>query len=160
MPPKGNIQERRREMIRNILLKSDPPIEGQKELLERLKEKGIRATQSSVSRDLNEMGVMWIPGRYELPNWFDEDEPFRQTKGLIVRIVKVETTLLMINTQPGAGGFVAEAIEASRWQYVLSVMSGYSSVLVATENEIFRDVVTHMMESYLREKVGEEKEKS
>jgi len=151
MPPKREIQERRREAIRNILMTSDPPIQDQKELLARLKEMGIYATQSNVSRDLSEMGVLRITGHYELPSWFDEDSPFRRTKGLVVKMLKVEQTQLLLTTQPGAGGFVAEALEATRLQDVLATHAGYSSVLVFTENIVFRDVVWQHLSYYLTE---------
>jgi transcriptional regulator of arginine metabolism len=157
MPSKREMQERRREAIRNILMTSDPPIEDQKELLKRLKEVGIPATQSSVSRDLNEMGVLWIAGHYELPSWFDEDSPFRRTKGLVLKLAKIEQTMLLLVTQPGAGGFVAEALEATQLEDVLGTVAGYSSVLVFTENVFFRDLVGHRLNDYLSED-GEKKE--
>jgi transcriptional regulator of arginine metabolism len=159
MPSKNEIQERRRETIRNILMTSDPPVEDQNELLARLKEMGIPATQSSVSRDLNEMGVLRIRGHYELPSWFDEDSPFRRTKGLVLKMLKSEQTQLLLVTQPGAGGFVAEALEATHLEDVLATHAGYSSVLIFTENTIFRDVVWHHLNSYLTED-GKEKKRN
>jgi transcriptional regulator of arginine metabolism len=151
MPSKREIQDRRREAIRNILIDRESPVEDQKELLKRLKKLGIPATQSSVSRDLREMGVLRITGHYELPSWFDEDSPFRRTKGLVLKMLKVEQTQLLLVTQPGAGGFVAEALEATHLEDVLATHAGYSSVLVFTENTIFRDVVWHHLNSYLSE---------
>ena len=157
MPSKREMQDRRREAIRNILMTSDPPIEDQKELLARLKEMGIPATQSSLSRDLNEMGALRITGHYQLPSWFDEDSPFRRAKGLVLKMLKVEQTQLLLTTQPGAGGFVAEVLEATQLEDVVATLPGYSSVLVFSENTIFRDVVWHHLNSYLTED-GEGKE--
>ncbi len=129
------MQDRRREAIRNILMTSDPPIEGQK--------MGIPATQSSLSRDLNEMGVLRITGHFQLPSWFDEDSPFRRAKGLVLKMLKIEQTQLLLVTQPGAGGFVAEVLEATQLEDVVATLPGYSSVLVFSGNTIFRDVVWH-----------------
>jgi transcriptional regulator of arginine metabolism len=158
MPSKREIQDRRREAIRKILMNSDPPIEDQKELLARLKEMGIPATQSSLSRDLIEMGVLRITGHYQLPSWFDEESPFQRAKGLVLKMLKVEQTQLLLVTQPGAGGFVAEALEATHLEDVLATHAGYSSVLVFSGNVIFRDVVWHHLNYYLSEE-GEGKEK-
>jgi transcriptional regulator of arginine metabolism len=157
MPPKREDQERRRKAIREILMDRESPIEEQKELLQRLKQMGIPATQSSVSRDLREMGVLWVTGHYTLPSWFDEESPFRRTKGLVLKMMKVEQTQLVLVTQPGAAGFVAEALEATQLEDVVATLAGYNSVLVFTENPIFRDVVWHHLNSYLSED-GEEKE--
>ena len=159
MPSKHELQERRREAIRNILMTSDPPIEDQKELLARLEEMGIPATQSSVSRDLREMGVLWVAGHYELPSWFDEDSPFLRTKGLVLKMMKVEQTQVLLVTQPGAAGFVAEALQATQLQDVVATLAGYNSVLVFSENVIFRDVVWHHLNYYLSEE-GEKKERT
>jgi transcriptional regulator of arginine metabolism len=158
MPSKREMQERRREAIRNILMTSDPPIEDQNELLARLKEMGFSATQSSVSRDLNEMGVLRITGHYELPSWFDEDAPFLRARGMVLKMLKVEQTQLLLVTQPGAGGFVAEVLEATQLEDVLATHAGYSSVLVFSENTFFRNVVWHHLNSYLSEKSEEKKQ--
>ena len=157
MPPKREIQERRREAIRNILTTNEPPIEDQKELMKRLKEMGIPVTQSSVSRDLKELGVMRIAGHYEIPSWFDEESPFLRARGLVLKMLKVEQTQLLLVTQPGAGGFVAELLEATQLEDVLAIHAGYSSVLVFSGNTIFRDVVWHHLTYYLGPE-GEEEE--
>ena len=149
MPSKREVQARRREAIRNILLTNEPPIEEQKELLKRLKEMGIPATQSSVSRDLREMGVVRVAGHYEIPSWFDEESPFRRAKDLVVKIATAGPYQTVIVTQPGAGGFVAEAVEASQWEDVVATVAGYSSVLILTENKFFQDVVWHHLKHYL-----------
>jgi len=157
MPSKREIQERRRDALRTILLTSDPPIEEQKELLERLKEMGISATQSSISRDLKEMGVVWVTGHYAIPAWFDEDAPFRRAKGLVSKIVTAGPHQILVVTLPGVGGFVAEAIEASNWEDVVGTIAGYSSVLVLTQNVIFQGVVWRHLSYYLSEE-GKEQE--
>jgi transcriptional regulator of arginine metabolism len=157
MPSKREMQDRRRDAIRNVLMTSDPPIEDQKELLARLKKLGIPATQSSLSRDLNEMGVLRVTGHYQLPSWFDEDAPFRRAKVLVLKMLKVEQTQLLLTTQPGAGGFVAEVLEATQLEDVVATLHGYSSVLVFSENTIFRDVVWHHLNSYLTEDREEKK---
>ena len=58
MSSNREIQERRREAVRAILVAGEPPIGDQKELVELLKSKGIPATQPSVSRDLRDLGAV------------------------------------------------------------------------------------------------------
>ena len=57
--------EQRREAIRQLLLKT--PAETQGSLVAILSSKGFEATQSSVSRDLRELGAIKTPAGYELP---------------------------------------------------------------------------------------------
>jgi len=87
----------------------------------------------------------------------DPHSPFRRTKGLVLKMLKVEQTQLLLVTQPGAGGFVAEVLEATQLEDVVATLPGYSSMLVFSENTIFRDVVWHHPNSYLTED-GEGKE--
>jgi arginine repressor len=74
-------------------------------------------------------------------------------------MLKSEQTQLVLVTQPGAGGFVAEVLEATHLEDVLATLAGYSSVPIFTENTIFRDIVWHHLNSYLTED-GEEKKRS
>ncbi|HEV8581505.1 MAG TPA: hypothetical protein VGX68_20765 [Thermoanaerobaculia bacterium] len=157
MPSKREIQERRREEILNILRSVEFPIAEQSEIVELLRARGIPATQSSVSRDLRELGVARIGGRYEAPEWIDEEAPIRKAQGLVLKIATAGAHQILLVTQPGAGGFVAEALEASRWEDIIGTVAGYASVLVLTENRIFQEVAFHRLNYYLKPEPKEEK---
>lgn len=94
---------------------------------------------------------MRVTGHYEIPSWFDEESPFRRAKGLVLKIVTAGPHQTLIVTQPGAGGLVAELLEASQWEDVLGTVAGYSSVLVLTHNKVFQDVIWHHLNYYLGE---------
>ena len=59
---------RRQEALLEILM-DRRNIGSQTELQELLRERGIEATQSSVSRDLKDLGIKRVKGRYVLPPW-------------------------------------------------------------------------------------------
>jgi len=160
MPTNREIQERRREAIRDILAANDPPIAEQKELVELLKSRGIPATQSSVSRDLRELGAERVRGQYEIPSWLDEESPFRKVKGPIMKIARVGDHQTLLVTQPGAGAFVGEALEASSWEDIIGTVAGYSSVLILTDHKFFQDLVWHRLKYFLGEGHGEEEQES
>ena len=55
----------RLELIKKIVLENE--IETQKELVKLLKNEGLQATQATISRDINEVGIIKVPasnGRY------------------------------------------------------------------------------------------------
>jgi transcriptional regulator of arginine metabolism len=149
MPSKYEVQERRRKAIRNILKANELPVAEQKDLVKLLQKRGIPATQSSVSRDLKELGAMRISGRYEIPDWIDDESPIKKAKGLVMKMATAGVHQVLLVTQPGAGGFVAEALEASQWEDVIGTVAGYGSVLVLTENKFFQDLVWHRLNYYL-----------
>ena len=65
MPSSREVQEKRRMGIMKIL-KGDEPVSQQKEIVQKLLEMGIPATQSSVSRDLAELGALRIHDQWML----------------------------------------------------------------------------------------------
>jgi transcriptional regulator of arginine metabolism len=158
VPSSRKVQERRREAIRAILMAEEPPIADQGELVKVLKERGIAATQSSVSRDLRELGAVRWDGRYQILDLLQAgaESPIRKVKGAVLRMVTIDPLQILLTTQPGAGAFVGEALEACGWEYIVGTVAGYSSVLIFTGNKIFHDVTWDLLNHYLG---GEEEEK-
>ncbi|HXO41533.1 MAG TPA: hypothetical protein VN999_08805, partial [Thermoanaerobaculia bacterium] len=62
MPTDRELREARQRAIRALLARS--PVANQAELVAELRRQGIAATQSSVSRDLRDLGVARVGGRY------------------------------------------------------------------------------------------------
>jgi transcriptional regulator of arginine metabolism len=52
----------RHAQIAAILARADPPVRSQEELAERLAQRGIRVTQTTLSRDLEELGAVRLRG--------------------------------------------------------------------------------------------------
>jgi transcriptional regulator of arginine metabolism len=147
-----NKQERelRREAVRRLLLdKKATGLRDQKALIGILEAMGIKATQASVSRDLHELGAAWVDGHYELPDWDDGDgaDALQKVVGQIV-VAKPADQLILIVTRPGAGGVVAEAIEACLGDEIVGTVAGYSSVLILIEHKFFRDLVFSQLKDY------------
>ena len=74
MPSSREIRDQRRAAILEIL-QGDQPVSQQKEIVQRLQAQGIAATQSSVSRDLAELGAVRVGDEWRLPDW-SADSPF------------------------------------------------------------------------------------
>jgi transcriptional regulator of arginine metabolism len=150
MPSDRKSQELRREAIREIL-KGDDTVEDQKGLVELLRERGIAATQSSISRDLQELGAVRVKGHYEIPSWAEEDEeeaPFRRVLGFIRRVKPAGPFQTLLLTDPGAAGLVAQAIDESEWEDIVGTLAGDNSVLVLTENSFFQRMLFDRIKYY------------
>lgn len=147
-------QERRREAIRNLLLSQKFPLEDLKAVVEMLKVMGIPASQASVSRDLRELGAVRVKGYYKIPSWEEEElereSPFRKVIVHIDSIVGVGPYQTLINTHPGFGPAVAEAIRASKWDEIAGVVGDNVSVLVLTHAKILQQLLFDRLK-YLRE---------
>ena len=157
MPSDRKSQEVRREAIREILM-VDRTVEDQKGLVERLRERGIPATQSSISRDLQDLGAVRVKGHYEIPSWAEEDEeasPFRRVLGFIRRVKPAGPYQTLIVTDPGAASVVAHAIDASEWGDIVGTLAGDNAVLILTENSFFQRLLFDRIKWYMGDEYDE-----
>ncbi len=132
--PNGN-HELRRDAIRQLLLKR--PAETQGSLVAALRAAGYVATQSSVSRDLRELGAIKTTAGYELPTSRQtDDDQFAAVAGLLRTIQPAGPNLLVVKTAIGAAQRVALAFDRCSWPEVIGNIGGDDTVFVATESGI------------------------
>src|SRR5882757_8708431 len=117
MPIDPENREARQQMILAIL--DAQRVTSQGYLVERLRERGVAATQSSVSRDLRDLGVGWFGGRYARPAEREEHDP--HDPGVVeiapfLRGVKAAGPhLAVVFTMSGAAQAVGLAIDRAGW---------------------------------------------
>jgi transcriptional regulator of arginine metabolism len=134
MPSDLEIRERRREAILEIVMGKDP-VRTQAQMVQRLKEKGIAATQSSISRDLHDLGITRVKGRYVLEkveNVLEVD--FRRVVGFIHSVKAAGPFTVVVVTHPGAARVVGLAIDQAMWPEVVGTVSGEDTIFIATES--------------------------
>lgn len=125
--------EERREAIRQLLLQG--PVETQGELVAELSSAGFVATQSSVSRDLRELGAIKTNAGYELrAGSQDDDDQIAAVAELLRAIRPAGPNLLVVHTAIGAAQRVALAFDRSNWPEVVGNIGGDDTVFVATES--------------------------
>jgi transcriptional regulator of arginine metabolism len=153
MPADREGQERRKEAIREILMAEDQRVEEQKDLVEKLRERGIQATQSSVSRDLRDLGAVRSKGYYTIPSWSEEEEeqesPFRRVVDFILEVKPAGPYQTLLITEPGAAGVVAQAIDAAEWEDIVGTLAGDNSVLILTEHVFFQKLLFARLKYYM-----------
>lgn len=133
MPTDLDIRDRRREAIQQVVRENR--VMSQEHLLILLRRKGITATQPSISRDLQELGIRRVNGIYvqeELQTL--DDTEFRRVAGFIRRADRMGPHMTLVKTQPGAAKVVAVAIDAAQWPEVGGTVAGEDTVLVAASN--------------------------
>lgn len=122
----------RREVIRQIL--RGEKIGDQDELLLRLTQRGIRVTQSSVSRDLTAMGIVKVAGHYRMDEKLDQEEvALLGLAGVVRKSQAAGPHLLVVHTPPGQASAVASAIDSARWPEVLGTVAGDDTIFIATD---------------------------
>jgi transcriptional regulator of arginine metabolism len=105
----------------------------QSELVAMLRKHGYVATQSSVSRDLRELGVAKLGDRYVLPEaGAPVKEDFATLRQFVRSLQTAGTNLTVLKTTVGAAQSVAVAIDTARWSEVVGTISGDDTIFIAT----------------------------
>lgn len=130
MPSPNESREDRREALRDLLLERPQP--NQRRLVDALRRRGIAATQSSVSRDLKELGAIKTADGYALPDADSDDGDFDTVAPLLRHRAQAGPHLLVIRTAIGAAQRVALSLDRSGWSGVVGTVAGDDTVFVAT----------------------------
>lgn len=131
MPTPAQTQNERRDAIRRML--QSRPAATQQELLDALTAQGFHATQSSVSRDLKNLGAIKTGAGYVLAirDSKHEDE-IAKVADLLRGLQAAGPNLLVIKTAIGAAQRVALALDRSDWPEIVGNVGGDDTVFVAT----------------------------
>ena len=133
MPPTSQEQVQRRAAIRELLTQG--PAATQAWLVRALEDLGFGATQSSVSRDLRELGAIKTAAGYELPTEQEgDDDQVLAVASLLRSVQPAGSNLLVIHTGVGAAQRVAVALDRSGWPGMVGTIAGDDTIFVATES--------------------------
>jgi transcriptional regulator of arginine metabolism len=115
----------RHKIILDVI--SDRPITRQDELAELLRDNGFSVTQASISRDLDELGVIKVDGRYarlELP--VAEASPFG-----VSGIEEAGDNLIVVRCSSGLASAAAVRIDGSKIDEILGTIAGDDTIFIA-----------------------------
>jgi transcriptional regulator of arginine metabolism len=141
--------ERRAAILR---LLREGEVRGQTELARLLKRSGFAVTQSSVSRDLRDLGVLKAAGRYLPPpaESINANGDFHALSQFVRESKVAGGTLVVIKTTIGAAGSVAVAIDKAEWPEVVGTISGDDTIFVATNNEQAQQRLLNRLREHFR----------
>ncbi|MDJ0926146.1 MAG: arginine repressor [Gammaproteobacteria bacterium] len=146
MPITRENRERRQRAIREIL--QDQPVGRQSELVALLEQQGIPATQSSVSRDLRELGIAKLGEAYA-PALTTQPADNPPPPADFVRSVRnAGANLMVIRTAIGAASRVAVYLDRSGWPEIVGTISGDDTVFIATESGAAQQRLTARLRTY------------
>src|SRR5215204_7338563 len=104
------------------------PVGTQEDLRALLERAGVPATQSSVSRDLEELGVVKQHGHYTLPR--TNGAPLR---GLL-SLDQAGDNLVIARTVPGLASAVAVEIDAAAIPDIVGTIAGEDTIFIAVRD--------------------------
>jgi transcriptional regulator of arginine metabolism len=123
--------ERQREILKLLRGKR---VHSQEEIAALLQSRGLEATQSSISRDLRDLGVAKVAGRYLVPQAADDghSDELREAARFLRGARPAGPHLAVVLTVIGAAQQVAVAIDHAAWPEVVGTVAGDDTIFIAT----------------------------
>jgi transcriptional regulator of arginine metabolism len=119
------MKRRRQQTILEIV--SDKLIATQEELAAELEVRGMQSTQSSVSRDISELGLVKANGYYTAPKV--------DTDGQIVHIETAGENLIVVKTGIGEAQPTAITIDRAEIPEIVGTLAGDDTIFIAVKSE-------------------------
>lgn len=116
----------RHHTIRNLV--GDESIESQEKLVAKLQSAGFSVTQSSVSRDLQDLGIVKSGGNYK----FIRERSFNFPD--FSSAATAGPNLLVLKTGIGAAQLVAVRIDKLQLPEIVGTIAGDDTIFIATSN--------------------------
>lgn len=119
------IKEERQQAIINLIKANR--IATQEQLTKSLLDAGFEATQSSISRDLDELGIIKSSGFYAMP----------QNKNARYGFINLETAgenLIVAKCESGLASAVAVQIDRAKIAEIVGTIAGDDTIFIAVKN--------------------------
>ena len=117
---------RRKRQEKTLALVQARRITTQQKLLHLLERAGVPATQSSVSRDLEELGIVKHRGFYRLPQ-----APDSASAAGLLSLVSAGDCMLVARCEPGRASAVAVEIDRAQISEIAGTIAGDDTIFVA-----------------------------
>jgi transcriptional regulator of arginine metabolism len=101
----------------------------------KLARRGVRVTQATLSRDLEELGLAKTRQGYRLPSAPTAPQPPQPGLDVVLKEfvceVRQAANLVVIRTHPGNAQTVAYALDACHWPEVIGTVAGDDTIFLA-----------------------------
>ncbi len=140
-------KEKRQQKILGLIRAKS--IETQGELVAQLERAGFAVTQSNVSRDLEEIGVMKRRGRYVEPQTATVMAKNSATARGLLGLEAVGDVLIVARCEPGLASAVAVEIDRAALPEIVGTLAGEDTIFIAVrERRVRRAAIKKVWELF------------
>jgi transcriptional regulator of arginine metabolism len=133
----------RRTQIVDLLRNEE--VETQDDLRRKLARRGIHVTQATVSRDIEDLGLVKTRTGYHLPEAAEPMAPPQPTLAIVLKEFMTEarqaSNLVVLKTRPGNAHSVAVALDAEPWEGVVGTLAGDDTIFIAAPSSRQAEVI-------------------
>ena len=124
----------RRTQIVDLLRNEEIGTQG--DLRRKLARRGIHVTQATVSRDIEDLGLVKTRTGYRLPEAADPATPPQLALSVVLKEFLTDTRLagnfVVLKTRPGNAHSIAVALDSEPWDNVVGTIAGDDTIFIAT----------------------------
>jgi transcriptional regulator of arginine metabolism len=128
-------EDRQRAIVELV---RERPVHTQQELANALAERGFSATQATVSRDIQELGLIRTGEGYQV------GAPLAVVSDLVLSFTRVQF-LVVIRTPPGTANLVARTIDESGLTGVAGTVAGDDTIIVVLADDGAADSLRRLL---------------
>lgn len=135
-------------------------IEKQEELVERLNLLGHNTTQTTVSRDINELKLIKVkaekrPGYKYKEKETSEEKQYLNVFKNVVKEIKSSLNLIVIKTVVGSANPVAALLDQLSFEEIIGVIAGDDTIFIAVDNPDNTKKVVLKLNEILNKEISE-----
>lgn len=130
----------RRDAIRDIV--RNEQVKTQRELADKLRERGFECTQATISRDIADMGLEKGEGGVYM---LSEDKRFRRVVNELVTSAEAAMNVVVVKTMPGSASAVGEVLDTGNIEGLLGCVAGDNTVMIVAKDPLHAERIVHMI---------------
>lgn len=129
----------------------------QDELLQRLKDKGVSATQATISRDIKELNLIKTPNSKGVTKYtiYQEDneknDEYRLISTISANVTKVTLVQFMnvVNTLPSNAHVIGALVDEVNFPEIVGTVAGNDTILLISKDDEDAKKVYNQLQKYL-----------
>ncbi len=137
----------RHKLIVELIREND--ISTQTDLVREVKKKGLKCTQTTISRDLAELKVIKAQGHYKVAEFADLSGLNRALWDHGISVDMAGEHMLVLKTRVGAAQTVAIELDGENWKEVAGTLAGDDTIFIAVKGSPERDTVYRKLRKLL-----------
>lgn len=125
----------------------------QGEMVRLLRKAGVQATQASVSRDVRELGLVKIDGRYTPAEGLvgrSDEAAGRAGHELITHVEVAGANLIVVRTPPGHANTVAIGLDETKLDGIIGTVAGDDTIFIAVKSRSGQGRVVATLKGMMR----------
>ncbi|NLF06968.1 MAG: arginine repressor [Pirellulaceae bacterium] len=147
--------EKARRQAALMRLVRSRPLENQEQIVALMRQEGLKVTQASVSRDICELGLVKLAGRYvqakKAMNAAGDLSGKESQIGLIVGVEPVGANLVVVRTRVGAANSVAVVLDRDLKENISGTIAGDDTIFIAVRSRCDQGLVVGRVNAWMRQ---------